>query len=329
MQRCRCALGALIYGRNRFGTGLTVNRKRSSRDTGESLQFGGEWTTAKLDVVAEYLASYTTALKNTPFRKGYIDAFAGTGYRAERRSKTGPSSQSLLFPDLAKRETQGLLEGSAVRALKTTPRFDSYVFIERSPARCKQLEKLRLQFPELANSIEIRRGEANLEIQALCSKNWRLHRAVLFLDPYGMQVEWKTIDAIAKTRAIDLWVLFPLGIGVNRLLTKSGVIPQSWRKRLDLLVGNDEWYEEFYQIVSTPTLFGKPEDQIVKATTDTIGKYFIRRLKSVFAGVADRPKVLLNSANCPLYLLCFAVGNAKGAETGLKIANHLLRKVTQ
>jgi len=305
-----------------------MSPKKRSRGLRKGHQFGGNWTTAKLDVVAEYLAGYTTALKNTPFRKGYIDAFEGTGYRdANPESEEGSSSQSLLFPDLATQEPQDLLEGSAVRALKTDPRFDSYVFIERSPARCKQLEDLRSQLPDLGSAIQAREGEANLEIQALCSKNWSSHRAVLFLDPYGMQVEWKTIDAIAKTKAIDLWVLFPLGIGVNRLLTKSGDIPQSWKRRLDLLLGTADWYEDFYRVESTPTLFGKPEDQVVKATIDTIGQYFIRRLKTVFAGVADEPKVLLNSANCPLYLLCFAVGNPKGANIALKIANHLLKKV--
>ena len=307
-----------------------MSQKKRSGPVGKSLRFGGNWTTAKLDVVAEYLVAYTTALKNTPFKKGYIDAFAGTGYRDARpESEADSSSQPLLFPDLAKQEPQDLLEGSAVRALKTEPRFDSYVFIERSPARCKHLEDLRSQFPHLSNAIQIREGEANLEIQALCSKNWTSHRAVLFLDPYGMQVEWKTIDAIAKTKAIDLWLLFPLGIGVNRLLTKSGDIPQLWERRLDLLLGTKDWYEDFYRVESTPTLFGKPEDRIVKARIDTIGQYFIRRLKTVFAGVAEEPKVLLNSANCPLYLLCFAVGNPKGANVALKIANHLLRKVAE
>lgn len=96
-----------------------------------------------------------------------------------------------------------------------------------------------------------------------------------------------------------------------------------------MLLGNEGWYEEFYRVESTPTLFSKPEDRIVKATTDIIGKYFIRRLETVFAGVAHEPKVLLNSVNCPLYLLCFAVGNPNGAKIALKIANHLLRKVAQ
>jgi three-Cys-motif partner protein len=305
-----------------------MSKKRPTTDSRKGHQFGGNWTTEKLDLVAEYLANYMTALKNAPFKKGYIDAFAGTGYRTQRESERG-SSQSLLFPDLAKAEPQNLLDGSAVRALKATPHFDSYVFIERSAARCEQLEELRLLFPDRATGIQIRQGEANLEIQALCSKNWTSHRAVLFLDPYGMQVEWKTIEAIARTKAIDLWLLFPLGIGVNRLLTKSGGIPQSWKKRLDLLLGTDDWYDEFYRVERSTTLFGNPEDKIIKATTDTIGRYFIQRLKTVFAGVADEPKVLLNSARCPLYLLCFAVGNPKGAKIALRIANHLLRKVAQ
>jgi three-Cys-motif partner protein len=46
-------------------------------------------------------------------------------------------------------------------------------------------------------------------MRKICDNDWRSHRAVLFLDPYGMQVEWQTIEAIAKTAAIDLWLLFP------------------------------------------------------------------------------------------------------------------------
>jgi three-Cys-motif partner protein len=300
-----------------------------------SHRFGGDWTTAKLDVLAKYLASYTTALKDKPssahpFRKGYIDAFAGTGYRDARHDdKSGNSSQGLLLPDLAEQEPQALLDGSARLALKTQPRFDRYIFIERSLKRCAELEALKKDFPDLASDLQIRQGDANTEIQELCTKDWNSHRAVLFLDPYGMQVEWKTIEAIAATKAIDLWLLFPLAIGVNRLLTRSGDIPESWRRRLDTLLGTDNWYEEFYRVETTLTLFGREEDRVVKATTDTIGRYFNERLKSIFPAVAEQPKVLRNSANSPLYLLCFAAGNHNGAPIALRIANHLLTKGAQ
>ncbi len=305
---------------------------RKTKSGGKGHQFGGDWTTRKLEVLAGYLQSYTTALKDkpsagNPFRKAFIDAFAGTGYRDIRRDDQTASAQSLLFPDLAEKEPQELLDGSARLALQTEPAFDRYIFIERSPARCAHLEELKTEFHERSDRIDIQQGDANERIQALCGKDWSSHRAVLFLDPYGMQVEWKTIEAIASTMAIDLWLLFPLGIGVNRLLTKTGDIPDSWRQRLDLLLGTKDWYDEFYRVETTPTLFGTEQERVVKATMETIARYFNNRLKDVFAGVVEEPGILRNSANNPLYLLCFAVGNERGKDIALRIAEHLLKEV--
>jgi three-Cys-motif partner protein len=106
-----------------------MRSKPTTKLAGPANRFGGDWTTAKLDVLANYLSSYTKALKDKPskgtaFRKGYIDAFAGTGYRDARRAADGPSTQALVFPDLAEQEPQALLDGSATLALKTEPRFD-------------------------------------------------------------------------------------------------------------------------------------------------------------------------------------------------------------
>lgn len=300
-------------------------RKRIKGDR-KALQFGGDWTEAKLEVLAKYLHSYTTALRDKPFRKGFIDAYAGTGYRDLPRDEGKPlSPRNLLFPDLAEPEPQALLDGSARRALQIKPPFHKYIFIERSPKRCAHLESLKTEFPHLAGAIEIRQGDAGEEIQALCSRDWTKNRAVVFLDPYGMQVEWKTIEAIARTKAIDLWLLFPLGIGVNRLLTRSGDIPESWRQRLNRLLGTEDWYEEFYRIETSPTLFGNDQERVVKASMETIGRYFNRRLEEVFAGVVEEPGVLRNSVNNPLYLLCFAVANQRGKDIALRIAGHLLR----
>jgi three-Cys-motif partner protein len=329
--------------RGRQNSGARANTSRNFRHAAEDTEmvagktssrrvhrFGGDWTSSKLDVLANYLASYTTALKDKPsagrpFRKAYIDAFAGTGYRAERGDQAG--TDELLFPDLAEDAAQRFLDGSARLALKTNPRFDCYIFIERNHDRCGQLEGLKQEFPALAADVTVLEGDANVKLQSLCEKDWRLNRAVLFLDPYGMQVEWKTIEAVAATKAIDLWVLFPLGIGVNRLLTRSGDIPIAWRQRLDKLLGTTDWYDEFYRVESEVTLFGTSEERVVKAGTAAIGEYFNSRLRSVFADVAAEPKVLRNSTKCPLYLLCFAVGNDAGAPIALRIANHLLRTV--
>lgn len=74
-------------------------------------------------------------------------------------------------------------------------------------------------------------------------------------------------------------------------------------------------------------MFGDETSELVKAGFDTIGRYFVDRLKTAFPGVAPHPMVLSNSTNCPLYLLCFAAGNAAGTPVALRIANHLLRGV--
>ena len=286
-------------------------------------RFGGRWTSQKLEVLSGYLKSYTTALKDTPFRKAFIDAFAGSGYRDLTVSE---ASQFPLFPDLASEEPQGLLNGSARLALQTEPMFDRYIFIERSPDRCRLLEELKNDFIDRAELIDIRQRDANEEIRDLCDKSWTRRRAVLFLDPYGMQVEWDTIEAVARTKAIDMWLLFPLGIAVNRLLTTSGDIPESWQRRLSLLFGTDDWYKEFYDVKAGTDLFGAETEQTVKnADMEKIGTFFNNRLKEIFAGVLEEPGVLKNSSNNPLYLMCFAVGNEHGKGIALNIAGHLVR----
>lgn len=291
-------------------------------------RFGGDWTTKKLNALAGYLRAYMIALKGKPFERIYIDAFAGTGYRTPKRDiLLDPLSDESLFPEFTDQEGFELLDGSARIALTTNPPFDRYIFIERSPERCARLNELREEFSHLRERIEIRQGEANEEIRNLCRWDWRARRAVLFLDPYGMEVEWTTIVRVALTRAIDLWVLFPLGVGVNRLLVRSGEIPESWRRRLDLIFGTTEWFDAFYRVQSTPTLFEPDAVSLVKASMEEIGRFYNTRLAKVFAAVAENPGVLRNSRNNPLYLLCFAVANPspKAIEPALRIANHLLR----
>jgi three-Cys-motif partner protein len=61
-----------------------------------------------------------------------------------------------------------------------------------------------------------------------------------------MEVEWSTIKAIASTKAIDLWLLFPLGVAVNRLLRCDGQIDESVKKKLDRFFGTTDWFDQFY-----------------------------------------------------------------------------------
>ncbi|MFZ0428754.1 MAG: three-Cys-motif partner protein TcmP [Acidobacteriota bacterium] len=230
----------------------------------------------------------------------------------------------MLLPELTEPEPTGLKDGSARVALQTRPRFDKYIFIEKDEKRSHELERLKFDFPEFADDIVIERREANAYLQELGGKSWEMRRAVLFLDPYGMQVEWPTLGALAETRAIDLWILFPLGVAVSRLLRRDGEIRQSIRNRLDTMFGTTDWFDAFYKIRERDSLFG-PETELQKVVDlDGIGYYFVKRLRTISPGVAPNPLRLLNTKNVPLYLLCFAAANEKGAPTAVKIAQDIL-----
>ncbi len=276
----------------------------------------------KLTALRKYLVEYTKIMSKQPFRFAYIDAFAGTGYRELREAgmDSGP-----LFPHLADEEPQGFLAGSARIALEIEPPFTRYIFIEKDESRFKQLQDLKAEFPERADHIVPVNEDCNAHLRHLCLDSpWTEHRAVLFLDPFGMQVEWSTIEAVAQTKAIDAFILFPLGIAVNRLLKKDGNIPDAWRERLDSIFGTSDWYDAFYREKGSPDLFGEEGRKEKVVRFEAISAYYVNRLKTVFAKVADRPRSLTNSKGNPLFHLCFGAGNPKGAPIAVRIAQYIL-----
>jgi three-Cys-motif partner protein len=289
-------------------------------------EFGGSWTEDKLSRLQKYLQAYMTIFsRNERARKLnpiYVDAFAGTGYRNTPRE----SLESLyFFPELTESENQEFLKGSACIALEVQPPFNQYLFIESNPVRVQELANLRNDFPRLANRIGIINQDANTYLIEWCQRMQFLDRAVIFLDPYGMQVEWSLLEAIAKTKKIDLWLLFPLGVAVMRLLTKSAPPSQAWSDSLTRLFGTDEWRDVFYHQIKQQTLFGTEEHVSRDADFEKISQFVVNRLKTIFPAVAEKPLPLRNSKNNPLYLLCFAAGNPTGSATALKIANYLLK----
>jgi three-Cys-motif partner protein len=285
-------------------------------------EFGGSWTEDKLDRITKYLQAYATALKNQPFRRLYVDAFAGTGYRASRRP--GETVRGLFqLP-----ETTALAQGSARRALEIEPPFDEYVFIEANLGHFRELRRLDQEYPGRHDRIRFINEEANGAIEKICcSTDWRRWRSVMFLDPYGMQVDWKSIEKIAGVRHIDLWYLFPVGT-VQRLLPRRGRISPGWETALDRLLGDPGWRTDFYEISRQLSLLGDTAGQRKVADVCVIEEYVSRRLARIFeGGVAKKALELRNSKGSCLYLLFFACGNPNPKAHGLalKFASHVLR----
>lgn len=284
--------------------------------------FGGSWTSEKLEALIKYLRAYTTILSKKNFHTTYIDAFAGTGKIATKRRD---ADLLPFFNDSTDENTERFLVGSARAALQVDPAFNNYIFIEKNKLKCADLETLREQFPERRNNVQIVQDDANSYLQELCArKNWASRRAVLFLDPYGMSVDWRTVEVVARTKAIDMWYLFPIGMGVNRLLKKGGDIPKAWQDKLDRVFGAADWREEFFKPSKQVGLFGDSSEVVKVQGFDKIGEYVLRRLRTIFPWVAQNPLYLSNSKGSPLYLFCFAAGNEKGGQIAVKIARDIL-----
>ncbi len=287
-------------------------------------QFGGDWTEQKLDCVSKYLSAYTKIMNNQPFNFAYIDAFAGTGYR---KVMLDENTNEIMFPELDSQEVVNFRQGSVRNALEVQPPFKKYIFIEEDQDNYFELQKLTQEFTEY--NIECKHIDANVYFTDVCHKNWNKHRALVFLDPFGMQVEWSTIELIAHTKAIDIWLLFPIGT-VNRLLKRNGDIRQSIRNKLNRFFGEDSWYDVFYNLIYEHSLFGENENwEKIGSIFTEIERYFMGRLQTIFTKVATNPLALRNSKNVPLYLLCFAAGHPKGAPIAVKIAEDILFKELQ
>lgn len=287
--------------------------------------FGGHWTEKKLDCLSHYLEAYTKIFAANEqarhFRRIYVDGFAGTGSRSQPETlQVVPE----LFDEYE--DARRFLDGSARRALKIHPPFHEYVFVENNPQHVMELCRLREQYPDLSARIKVLEGDANDHLVRWASlMDTHRERAVVFLDPYGMSVEWNTLEELARTKAVDLWILVPHGQAVNRLLTRRSMPNTAFERRLTSFFGTDEWKEEFYESSEQGDLFDDEFQMRKNGSHDSIGRFFIRRLETVFAKVAHEPLVLRNSRNSPIFLLCFAAANPKGAPTAVKIAQHLLR----
>jgi three-Cys-motif partner protein len=248
----------------------------------------------------------------------------GYVFRTRKALEWAASAEYELFDEYV--DATQFMKGSARVALDINPPFEQYIFIERDEEYIKELESVCQEYPGQQDRIRIIQGDANQElVDWIQSQTWRTTRAVVFLDPYGMQVEWATLEMIARTKAIDLWVLIPLGTGVNRLLPRAGHPPSGFSNRLTRFFGTDSWMDAFYQDSVQTDLFDEPARPQKIATFPKITEYCVNRLRSIFPAVAQQPLELTNTRGCPIFLLCFAAANPKKGDVAVRIANHILK----
>lgn len=272
-------------------------------------QFGGNWTIQKIEIVVDYAKAYLTIMNKYPqFKTLYFDGFAGSGE---------------IFKE---NETDiEIIKGTAIRVLEivSPKKFDRYYFVEKDENNKNELERtIKEKFSDRKYFVVNEDCNTKLLSMATYLKENKNYRILAFVDPYGMSVNWKSIEAL-RGLGVDLWILVPTGMGVNRLLKNDFKISEAWLLKLEKFIGlsREEILDFFYKQKSVNTLFGaetmveKEKDAIEKA-----GELYKRRLNGVFKFVSE-PFRMKNSTGTIMYHFMMASNNP----AALKIANDIIK----
>lgn len=277
-------------------------------------QFGGYWSENKIEILVEYARAYLTIMNKFAdrfnWRLLYFDGFAGSGHIL------GDGGVETPIVGAAKR----ILEIDSPRS------FDLYYFVEKDKEFADMLKKVTIDaFPN--KKISIANRDCNEKIESLSkflyTKKGRPYKCLAYIDPYGMQLNWASLETLQR-HSVDVWILVPTGMGVNRLLKKNGNISDAWLVRLEKFLGmtKEEILPYFYQEKVVYTLFG--EERKVTKEQNAIEKSAVLyedRLRSLFRYVS-KPYLLKNSMNSVMFHL-FMVSNNKSA---VDIANDITKK---
>jgi three-Cys-motif partner protein len=247
----------------------------------------GDWSELKLEIVEDYGAAYTKAFANQKgLKKFYIDAFSGAGVHVSKR-------------------TREQIEGSPARALKVSPPFDHFYFIDMNPEKTAHLATLCRG----RRDVDIVTDDATsyLSQKLLPTIQYKkFNRALCLLDPYGLHLEWDVMLQAGQSKAIDLFLNFPvMDMNRNAIWRAPANAPKDGIDRMNRFWGDESWRQAAYAESDQGNLFSARE--LVKQDNAAIVKAFQTRLRTVaaFEFVPD-PLPMRNSNNAVVYYLFFA-----------------------
>lgn len=279
-------------------------------------------TERKLQAIEDYLQRFLQVMQNQTWSETiYIDAFAGSG-SLPIRDEVGFLEASI--------DADELILGSAMRALNLDRKFDRYVFIEKSNSKIEELKKSIPAGIASQTKIEFLAGDANEELLKLCPTLAKSKvRAVVFLDPFGNQVSWELLKALAATEHVDLWYLFPSMLGVYRQIGNvNAKMEPEQVSSLNRLFGPNDWRAAFIKREIETDLFGNREVESKNADVEDITRFKIKCLKEIFQGGVSDKWLPLGRNKSHWYSLLFAMANPSpsAVKAGHAIAKSILTK---
>lgn len=238
------------------------------------------WPALKLEIVRRYAAAYSHVMsRQAGLAYHYIEGFAG--------------------PDVSLAPLNGdLVPGHPLNALRVEPPFRHHFLLDLDGGRAATLRRQVGERPD----ITLLEGDANElllrdVLPRVRAEDYR--RALCVLDPCGLRLDWRVLEAAGRLRTIDLFVSLPATDERGEpLWTAAGARDEA---RLTRAWGDDSWRDV-------------PGDRVAAA--------FARRLREVarFENVLEPVPIAAGTTGSPIAGHLFFASRAN-------TANHVLEEM--
>lgn len=291
--------------------------------------WGGSWTVEKLGAFEKYVNAYLTIMNKYRDQFGwkllYFDGFAGSGTRTTNQGADSELMMELFREQEISLEQISVYQSAAERVVNIKQRgFDYYYFVDLDKSANDELKEKLYPYSNQGKNLTFRNTDANSITKRMGEyliANEKIKGLVL-LDPFGMNLDWETIAAL-KGASVDLWILVPSGVIINRLLERDGSLKHIEKLKQYFGLTKSEIESRFYTKKTDKTLFGEIEKmEKVKEPIKRIAELYVERLKILFPYVTENPLVMTNTKGVPIFHFVFASNN----KNAMKIAQQIISK---
>jgi three-Cys-motif partner protein len=224
-------------------------------------------------------------------------------------------------------DTDEIIVGSAIRALGVNPPFHRYLLNDVKQSNVEALRRsVNEDFPHLADRVQLTTLDANRMLQDLCaSTNWKETRAVVFLDPFGLQINYETLKLLGATKAVDVWYLVPV-FAMYRQVSGDGQINPDGGPRVDAALGTTVWRDVAVVEEESVDLFKQAQFRSARAVDIAwFEKVAKERIGAAFGGQVLNDTLPLGRNGIQEFSLMFAWANpGEKAKLAAKLAKAVL-----
>jgi len=243
------------------------------------------WTKDKLHFLAGYLEQFVIAMRGKPWRAlHYIDLFAGPGKGCIQKSGE-------------------IILGSPLLALTQQRQFDGYFFADLDPVSVEALQQRCSASPHIS-AVRFYCGDANALVNRIQKEIERIDRKYIagawpslnlaFLDPEGLELKWKTVEALATATRMDM-IIYYSQMGISREAPNE--IDKTPPTTLDEFFGGTEWRE----------IYARHQQQDERFLHRRLIDLYKSKLENFGYNIVEGPEPLIRNVQrrAPLYRLLF------------------------